>query len=220
MRPIKSGDIVRLNVKTLDRKSGICIALTNACSPDDLVDLDFGDGHVRSCCRHELSFPRKAAISPEIDTRVGERLILGGILQGEIQFEEVSIVLKPEDFEIETHRRIWQCMDELCKRRENIDRVSIANELFRVNELESTGGVTYLISLCDGIRRPIGFLPIILRLRKSGRFRLSGAVMISHNPGRRSGACAVFKHQLCHLESCACPCHAPGFVPQQTKRAN
>jgi replicative DNA helicase len=42
-------------------------------------------------------------------------------------------------------------MMELDERGENIDRVTVANELQRWNELESLGGLGYPISLDDGL---------------------------------------------------------------------
>ena len=42
-------------------------------------------------------------------------------------------------------------MNELHERGEKIDRVTLANELLRYNELESVDGLTYLVSLDDGL---------------------------------------------------------------------
>ncbi len=42
-------------------------------------------------------------------------------------------------------------MGELHERGEKIDRVTVANELLRCNELESVDGLSYLVSLDDGL---------------------------------------------------------------------
>jgi replicative DNA helicase len=42
-------------------------------------------------------------------------------------------------------------MGELNERGERIDRVTVANELMRFNELESCDGLSYLVSLDDGL---------------------------------------------------------------------
>jgi replicative DNA helicase len=42
-------------------------------------------------------------------------------------------------------------MGELHERGERIDRVTVANELMRFNELESCDGLSYLVSLDDGL---------------------------------------------------------------------
>src|SRR5258708_31615498 len=44
-------------------------------------------------------------------------------------------------------------MAELNDRAERIDRVTLANELLRFNELESCDGLSYLVSLDDGLPR-------------------------------------------------------------------
>ena len=59
--------------------------------------------------------------------------------------------LEPDDFSLEKHRRIFARMGELHERGEKIDRVTLANELLRYNELESCDGLSYLVSLDDGL---------------------------------------------------------------------
>jgi replicative DNA helicase len=82
-----------------------------------------------------------------------ERFVLGSILMDDSQFVQVAGALEPDDFSLEKHRRIFQRMGELSERAERIDRVTVANELLRYNELESCDGLTYLVSLDDGLPR-------------------------------------------------------------------
>ena len=42
-------------------------------------------------------------------------------------------------------------MGELHERGENIDRITVANELMKFNELEACDGLSYLVSLDDGL---------------------------------------------------------------------
>jgi len=65
----------------------------------------------------------------------------------------VAGTLEPEDFSLEKHRRIFQRMIDLNGRAERIDRVTVANELLRFSELESCDGLSYLVSLDDGLPR-------------------------------------------------------------------
>jgi replicative DNA helicase len=69
------------------------------------------------------------------------------------QFVQVAGALDADDFSLEKHRRIFLRMGELSERAERIDRVTVANELLRYNELESCDGLTYLVSLDDGLPR-------------------------------------------------------------------
>jgi replicative DNA helicase len=80
-----------------------------------------------------------------------ERFILGSVLLDDSRFIEIAGVLNNDDFALEKHRRIFTRMNELHARDERIDRVTLANELLKYNELESVDGLSYLISLDDGL---------------------------------------------------------------------
>jgi replicative DNA helicase len=80
-----------------------------------------------------------------------ERYVLGSILLDDAQFVQVAGALQPEDFGLEKHRRIFTRMAELHERGERIDRITLANELLRHNQLESCDGLAYLVSLDDGL---------------------------------------------------------------------
>jgi replicative DNA helicase len=82
-----------------------------------------------------------------------ERFVLGSILMDDSLFVQVAGSLEGEDFSLEKHRRIFQRMSDLSERGERIDRVTVANELLRYNELESCDGLSYLVSLDDGLPR-------------------------------------------------------------------
>lgn len=80
-----------------------------------------------------------------------ERFILGSILLDDTRFIDVAGTISQDDFALEKHRRIFTRMNEIHARGEKIDRVTVANELLRWNELESVDGVSYLVSLDDGL---------------------------------------------------------------------
>src|ERR1041384_8381995 len=80
-----------------------------------------------------------------------ERFVLGSILLNENFYIQAAGSLEPDDFSLEKHRRIFKRMGELQDRGENIDRVTVANELMKLNELEACDGLSYLVSLDDGL---------------------------------------------------------------------
>ena len=82
-----------------------------------------------------------------------ERFVLGSILMDDSHFVQVAGTIEGDDFSLEKHRRIFHRMGELNHRGERIDRVTLANELLRYNELESCDGLSYLVSLDDGLPR-------------------------------------------------------------------
>jgi len=80
-----------------------------------------------------------------------ERFILGSILLDDSRFIDIAGIITHDDFALEKHRRIFTRMSDLHARGEKIDRVTVANELLRWNELESVDGLSYLVSLDDGL---------------------------------------------------------------------
>ncbi len=80
-----------------------------------------------------------------------EQLVLGSILLDDSAFVLVAGTLEPEDFMLEKHRRIFAAMAGLNEAGEKIDRVTVANELMRRGQLESVDGISYLVSLDDGL---------------------------------------------------------------------
>lgn len=100
-----------------------------------------------------------------------EKFILGSIMIDQQKFAEVSGSILPEHFALEKHRRIFVRMLELHERNEKIDRVTVANELMRYGELESIDGLSYLISLDDGIPNIVNLDSYIKIVRNKASLR-------------------------------------------------
>jgi len=82
-----------------------------------------------------------------------ERFVLGSIMLDDSFYVQAAGTLEGDDFSLEKHRRIFKRMSELYERGEKIDRVTIANELMKFGELEACDGLSYLVSLDDGLPR-------------------------------------------------------------------
>ena len=82
-----------------------------------------------------------------------ERFVLGSILLDDELFIQAAGSLESDDFSLEKHRRIFKRMGDLHDRGEKIDRVTVANELMKFSELEACDGLSYLVSLDDGLPR-------------------------------------------------------------------
>jgi replicative DNA helicase len=80
-----------------------------------------------------------------------ERFVLGSILLDDSLYIQAAGSLAVEDFSLEKHRRIYRRMQDLQERAERIDRITLANELMKFNELEACDGLSYLVSLDDGL---------------------------------------------------------------------
>jgi len=85
------------------------------------------------------------------DNLDAERFVLGAIMSSETAFLQVAGTLAAEDFSLEKHKRIFLRMSELHERGEMIDRVTLANELMKQGQLQSVDGLSYLVSLDDGL---------------------------------------------------------------------
>jgi replicative DNA helicase len=85
-----------------------------------------------------------------------EKTILGAILLDNAAHAEAAEKLSDEDFSLDSHRRIFLRMTELIDAQKAVDIITLANELTRLKEIESIGGVAYLASLTEGLpRRPV-----------------------------------------------------------------
>jgi replicative DNA helicase len=82
-----------------------------------------------------------------------ERFILGAIFNDPTSYLKIASDLQPGAFYFDRHQRIFSCMGVLAERGEQINRVAVAEELRRIDQLPSVGGLTYLASLDEGMPR-------------------------------------------------------------------
>jgi replicative DNA helicase len=80
-----------------------------------------------------------------------ERSVLGAILLDNHALNAAIEKLKPEDFFLDQHRRIFNQMIELGETQQGIDLVTLSDQLHRRGELEAAGGAAYLAQLVDGV---------------------------------------------------------------------
>src|SRR5438094_3394792 len=80
-----------------------------------------------------------------------ERSILGAVLLDNLAYNQAAEHLKPEDFLLDSHRRIYARMVDLAESSRSIDLITLAEELGRHSELESIGGAAYISGLLDGV---------------------------------------------------------------------
>jgi hypothetical protein len=90
----------------------------------------------------------KDSLPTSVDT---ERFVLGSILLDSEVFSGALAALTSDDFSLEKHRRILRRMKDVYARGDRVDRVTLAEELNRNGELASVDGLSYLVSLDDGL---------------------------------------------------------------------
>jgi replicative DNA helicase len=80
-----------------------------------------------------------------------ERLILGSVILDYPTHAQVFNLLVPDDFALEKHRTIYKAMRTMDSAGETIDRITVASRLSDLNQLDSVDGLSYLVSLDEGL---------------------------------------------------------------------
>ena len=80
-----------------------------------------------------------------------ERSILGAILLDNLSYNQAAEHLRPEDFSLDSHRRIYARMIDLAESSRPIDIITLVEELGRNKELQAIGDMAYVSSLLDGV---------------------------------------------------------------------
>jgi hypothetical protein len=121
------------------------------------------DRTARATPRRSVSKPyvvntTKEGAEPALDRPLpqnldAERSVLGAILLDNRALNAASEKLKPADFALDQHRRIFGRMIELGEMQQAIDLVTLSDKLHRKGELEAAGGSAYLAQLVDGVPR-------------------------------------------------------------------
>jgi len=88
-----------------------------------------------------------------------ERAILGAIILDNSLIAQAVELLKPADFYVPSHRRIFVAMIALFERGSEIDPVLVAEELRRDNSLEAAGGMIFLSNLAFGVYHVTSIAP-------------------------------------------------------------
>jgi len=80
-----------------------------------------------------------------------ERAILGGVVLDNGLISQAIELLRPEDFYVPSHRRIFLAMIALFERGAEINPILIGEELKKENALESVGGISFITNLTYGL---------------------------------------------------------------------
>jgi replicative DNA helicase len=115
---------------------------------------------------NELLFEKGLPANPD-----AERFVLGSILLNDSVYLDVVGVLDARDFSLEKHRRIFARMKDLFDRGDRIDRVTLANELNKQGQLQSVDGLSYLVSLDEGLPALSNLDGYIRIVREKSRLR-------------------------------------------------
>ena len=82
-----------------------------------------------------------------------EITILGAMLLDALAITDATARLQPDDFLLDSHRRVYRVMTELLALGHAVDTITVMEELSRRRELDAVGGAAYLAHLTAGIPR-------------------------------------------------------------------
>lgn len=80
-----------------------------------------------------------------------ERAVLGALLLNDEYITTISEIIIPDDFYSTAHKLIFQAIIDLSSKHKRIDIVTLQNELSKRDQLESIGGIIYLVTLQEDI---------------------------------------------------------------------
>ncbi len=80
-----------------------------------------------------------------------EQSVLGAMMLSSEAIRLVIPICKAEDFYREAHRKLYQAIVALDDRKEPVDIITLSNELKRMGEFETIGGVSALTSLIERV---------------------------------------------------------------------
>ncbi len=80
-----------------------------------------------------------------------ERAVLGSVLINDEALDEVLEILEPQDFYDCQHEKIFAAILKLSENKQNIDTVTVTDQLRRTKDLEAAGGAVYLADIVEAV---------------------------------------------------------------------
>jgi replicative DNA helicase len=100
-----------------------------------------------------------------------EMTILGAMLVEPVAIIDATMLLKTDDFALDSHRRIYDSMLHLVEVGHAVDIVTVADALRKKKELDSVGGLPYLASLSEGLPRKLSIESYVRIVRDKSLMR-------------------------------------------------
>ncbi|MEO6816756.1 MAG: DnaB-like helicase N-terminal domain-containing protein, partial [Edaphobacter sp.] len=105
-----------------------------------------------------------------------EMTILGAMMVEPVAINDATMLLKTDDFALDSHRRIYSVMVHLSEVGHAVDIVTVGEELRKRKELDSIGGLPYLASLSEGLPRKLSIESYVRIVRDKSLMRQLMAV--------------------------------------------
>ncbi len=100
-----------------------------------------------------------------------EMTILGAMLVEPVAIIDATMLLKTDDFALDSHRKIYSAMLQLAEAGHAVDIVTVTDQLNKRKELDSVGGLGYLASLSEGLPRKLSIESYVRIVRDKSLMR-------------------------------------------------
>jgi replicative DNA helicase len=100
-----------------------------------------------------------------------EMTILGAMLVEPVAIIDATMLLKTDDFALDSHRKIYAAILQLAEVGHGVDIVTVADSLSKKKELDSVGGLPYLASLSEGLPRKLSIESYVRIVRDKSLMR-------------------------------------------------
>jgi replicative DNA helicase len=100
-----------------------------------------------------------------------EMTILGAMLVEPVAIIDATMLLKTDDFALDSHRKIYSAMLQLAEAGHAVDIVTVTDHLSKKKELDSVGGLPYLASLSEGLPRKLSIESYVRIVRDKSLMR-------------------------------------------------
>lgn len=101
---------------------------------------------------HEVTKPAETMLGKSLPSHVdAERAVLGAILLNDECYHTIADVLMASDFYMPAHKAIYQAIVTLVNNNKRIDLITLQHQLEAQKELDTAGGIIYLVGLQEDI---------------------------------------------------------------------
>ena len=100
-----------------------------------------------------------------------EQTILGAMMVEPLAIVDATMLLKVDDFSLDSHRKIYEVMLHLSEVGYAVDIVTVSEDLKRRKELDSVGGMPYLFSLSENLPRRLSIESYVRIVRDKSLMR-------------------------------------------------
>src|ERR1700730_8619513 len=100
-----------------------------------------------------------------------EMTILGAMLVEPVAIIDATMLLKTDDFALDSHRKIYAAMLQLVEMGYGVDIVTVTDYLSKKKEVDSVGGLPYLASLSEGLPRKLSIESYVRIVRDKSLMR-------------------------------------------------